>query len=62
MKRIIIIGSGGAGKSTLAKRLGEISNLPVLHLDKLYWQPNWQEPNKTDWENKVSELLKKKCV
>jgi adenylate kinase family enzyme len=58
MKRIIIIGSGGAGKSTLAKRLGEISNLPVLHLDKLYWQPNWQEPNKTDWENKVSELLK----
>jgi adenylate kinase family enzyme len=58
MKRIIIIGSGGAGKSTLAKRLGEIFDIPVLHLDKLYWQPNWQEPNKTDWENKVSELLK----
>lgn len=44
MKRISIIGSSGAGKSTFARRLGEITGLEVIHLDKIYWQPNWTEP------------------
>ena len=42
MERILIIGCGGAGKSTLARRLGEKTGLPVVHLDKLYWRPGWQ--------------------
>lgn len=40
-KRIMIIGGAGSGKSTLAKALGKISGLPVVHIDTLYWQPNW---------------------
>ncbi len=59
MKRIIIIGSGGAGKSTLARQLGEILQIEVLHLDKLYWQPNWIEPPKDEWQKMVAEFLKK---
>jgi adenylate kinase family enzyme len=59
MKRIVIIGCGGSGKSTLARRLGEILNLEVFHLDKLYWQPNWIEPPKDEWQKKVEELLKR---
>lgn len=58
MKRIIIIGPGGAGKSTLAKELGEILKIEVLHLDKLYWQSGWVEPSADEWKNKVEELLK----
>lgn len=38
-KRILILGCGGAGKSTLARRLGAATGLPVVHLDGLYWQP-----------------------
>lgn len=57
MKKVIIIGSGGAGKSTLAKRLSEKTGLPLIHLDKLYWLPNWQEPPENEWEQKVTELL-----
>lgn len=41
MERIMIIGCGGAGKSTLARQLGEKTGLPVVHLDKLFWKPGW---------------------
>ena len=41
LKRIIIIGSGGAGKSTLARQLGERLHLDVYHLDALMWRPGW---------------------
>ena len=46
MERIIIIGCGGAGKSTLARELGEKLDLPVVHLDKLFWKPGWVEMEK----------------
>jgi len=39
VKRVIIVGPGAAGKSTLAARLGEITALPVIELDKLFWRP-----------------------
>lgn len=38
MKRVVILGRGGAGKSTLAARLGEITGLPVIELDKSFWR------------------------
>jgi adenylate kinase family enzyme len=42
MQRIVIVGSAGTGKSTLARSLGERLNLPVIHLDALNWRPGWQ--------------------
>ena len=39
MRRIVILGRGGAGKSVLARRLGELTGLPVTELDALFWQP-----------------------
>ncbi|MFZ9858205.1 MAG: AAA family ATPase [Roseiflexaceae bacterium] len=41
MQRIMILGSGGSGKSTLARHIGLVLNIPVTHLDQLFWQPNW---------------------
>ncbi|MCL2195399.1 MAG: hypothetical protein FWB76_05550 [Oscillospiraceae bacterium] len=40
-QRILIMGNSGSGKSTMARRLGEHLNLPVLHIDMLTWQPGW---------------------
>lgn len=39
--RIVIIGSPGAGKTTLAIQLGKILEIPVFHLDRFFWQPCW---------------------
>ena len=58
MKRVLIIGSGGAGKSTLARQMGEISGLPVIHLDAEHWRPGWIEPSKDEWAARVDELTR----
>jgi hypothetical protein len=39
MQRVVILGSGGAGKSTFAEKLGRTTGLPVVELDKCFWQP-----------------------
>jgi adenylate kinase family enzyme len=57
MKKVLIIGSGGAGKSTLARRLGKITGIEVVHLDKLHWKPNWVEPDKSEWSETVRQIL-----
>ncbi|MGI9272772.1 MAG: DNA topology modulation protein FlaR [Woeseiaceae bacterium] len=43
MKRVMIIGGAGSGKSTLALKLGDVTGLPVIHIDKMYWLPGWVE-------------------
>lgn len=50
MERIIIIGCGGAGKSTLAQQLGEKLGLPVVHLDKLFWRPGWVQVSQEEFD------------
>lgn len=57
MRRVAIIGSGGAGKSTLARKLGEITGLAVIHLDREYWRPGWTETPKPEWKARVEELV-----
>lgn len=59
MKKIIVIGSGGAGKSTLARRLGETLSIEVIHLDKLHWKPNWTGTPKDEWRKIVELELEK---
>ena len=58
MKRILIMGCAGCGKSTLAKELGQILILPVYHLDVYYWQPGWVETEKEIFIAKQEEILK----
>lgn len=63
MERILIIGCGGAGKSTLARQLGEKLNIPVVHLDKLFWKPGWVEETREEFDRKlIIELEKSRWI
>jgi adenylate kinase family enzyme len=59
VKKILIVGSSGAGKSILSRRLGEVTGLPVIHLDKYHWRPGWTEPSKEVWREQVAELVQR---
>ena len=54
MRRIVIIGSSGTGKSTLARQLGHRLGLPVIHLDQLYWRPGWRASDPAEFRAGVA--------
>lgn len=56
MQRVLVIGISGAGKSTLSRALAARTGLPLIHLDKEYWQPGWKETPRAEWRPKVSAL------
>ncbi len=41
MKRVMIVGLPGSGKSWLARRMGVRTGLPVHHMDRVHWLPGW---------------------
>ena len=50
MQHIALLGSAGAGKSWLARGLAQSLDLPVIHLDRLYWKPGWVATPDPEWE------------
>lgn len=49
VKRVIVVGPGASGKSTLAVRLGQISGLPVIELDKVFWRAGIAATPREEW-------------
>jgi adenylate kinase family enzyme len=48
MRRIMIVGQPGSGKSTLARAIGARTDLPVVHIDTIHWQPGWVERSRDE--------------
>src|SRR5260221_12637075 len=49
LKRVLVIGAGGSGKTTVARRLAERTGLPLIHLDALYWRARGQPAAAEEW-------------
>lgn len=59
MQRVLVMGISGAGKSTFARALAAKTGLPLIHLDKEFWQPGWTETPRPAWRSKVAELAQR---
>ncbi len=59
MKRILVLGSGGAGKSTFARQLSRKTGLPLIHLDLHFWNSGWVETSRDKWLPMVIELAER---
>lgn len=57
MKKIIVIGIPGAGKSVLSRRLGQKCQVPVYHLDAIYHLPNREELDRSAFEAKQAIMM-----
>lgn len=59
MQRILIIGNAGSGKSTFAKKLAQKLELPIVHLDRLYWKGNWEHLERDEFDKALQLELDK---
>ncbi|NHJ47753.1 MAG: hypothetical protein FK733_08195 [Asgard group archaeon] len=59
MKRIVIIGNSAAGKSHLAVELSKEFSIPLYHLDKILWKPNWVRTPEDEFIEKHNAIVKK---
>ena len=59
-KKVIVLGNNGSGKSYFSKKLAEITGLPLIHLDLLYWKENWTHPSREEWAEIQRNLVASK--
>lgn len=52
----MIVGQPGSGKSTLARQLGELLDLPVVHIDLIHWKAGWIERSGTEKDRLCAEV------
>ena len=58
-QRVLVLGCGGAGKSTYSAAMGARVCLPVVHLDRLWWLPGWVNRSEEEFDALLCEELQK---
>src|SRR5213594_3446981 len=57
MERVLVIGSGGSGKTTVGRKLANSLRLPLIHLDAHYWRPGWTPTPPEEWQRVVTQMV-----
>jgi adenylate kinase family enzyme len=53
MRRVVVIGIAGSGKSTVARELSERLDVRHIELDSIFWQANWTKLDEDEFEARV---------
>ena len=61
MRRILVTGNAGAGKSTLARRIAAELDLPCHGLDAVVWQPGWRKTPADERDRRIAELVRQEA-
>ncbi len=59
MLKVIVIGSPGAGKSTFARKLRDITGIPLYYLDMLWHKPDRATVTQEEFNKRLAEILQK---
>ena len=59
LEKVIVIGCSGSGKSTFARKLSAITNLPLYYLDMIWYKPDKTTLTEDEFDKRVSILLQK---
>ena len=59
MKKIIVVGSPGAGKTTFARKLQEKTGLPLYHLDSIWHKPDKTTISREEFDKILADIIDK---
>ena len=58
MQKVIVIGSPGAGKSTFARKLRDLSGLPLFYLDMIWHRPDRTNISREEFDRRIAGIIK----
>lgn len=58
-KKILVIGCPGSGKSYFSEKISEAINIPTIHLDTIYWKPNWVKMENEEFDKLIINQMEK---
>ena len=61
MKRALVIGCPGAGKSTFARALRDCTGLPLYYLDQIWHRPDGSSITPQAFDERLAEILAREC-
>lgn len=61
MKKVIVLGCAGAGKSTFSEKLHAVTGLPLTHLDNVWWKADRTHITRDEFDVQLAKLLRQEA-
>lgn len=59
MKKVIVIGCAGSGKSVFSRSFASVTGLPLYHLDNIWWREDGTNIERSEFDARLGEILEK---